>query len=153
MHHFPHAKKSHGKGTDKQTQRRTSRLYDWIGPVGWFDENALGLYIFESLRQETKILFEKSEFNFSSFTWSSLCSGKMNLDLVICSSFFIQLLMYPSLLIHLLIPPSFLLLILLNYPLILIHPQIYLPFLGRLLIYPSLLINLINRPCVAGAVL
>ena len=37
--------------------------------------------LFESLRQETKILFEKSELNFLSFTWSPLCSGKMNLDL------------------------------------------------------------------------
>ena len=32
------------------------------------------------LRQETKILFEKSELNFESLTWSSLDSGKMNLD-------------------------------------------------------------------------
>ena len=44
-------------------------------------KNTLGLSILESLRQETKSLFEKSELNFSCFTWSSLCSGKINLDL------------------------------------------------------------------------
>ena len=30
-----------------------------------------------------KVKFDKSEFKFSSFTWSSLCGGKMNLDLAI----------------------------------------------------------------------
>ena len=33
--------------------------------------------------RETKIYFEKSELNFSSFTWSSLCSSKMNLDVML----------------------------------------------------------------------
>ena len=32
-------KKLHGKGTDKKTHERTSRLYGRIGPVGLFDEN------------------------------------------------------------------------------------------------------------------
>ena len=41
----------------------------------------LGLYIFESLRQEEEKIFEKSELNFQSFTWSSLCSGIINLDI------------------------------------------------------------------------
>ena len=36
--------------------------------------NTLGLYVFESLRQETKILFEKSEFHSENFTWSLLSS-------------------------------------------------------------------------------
>ena len=48
-------------------------------------KNTLGLYNFYCLRQETKILFEKSELMFSSFTWSSLCSGKINLDVHIPS--------------------------------------------------------------------
>ena len=35
---FNTLKKSHEKGTDRQTDTRTSRLYDRIGPVGRFDE-------------------------------------------------------------------------------------------------------------------
>ena len=44
-------------------------------------KNTLRLYVFESLRQVTKILFDKSELNFESLTWSSLGSGRINLDI------------------------------------------------------------------------
>ena len=43
-------------------------------------KNILGLYVFESLRQETKKLFYKYELNFLSLTWSSPGDGRMNLD-------------------------------------------------------------------------
>ena len=36
---FNTLKKLHGKGTNRQTDRRSSRLLDWIGPVGRFGEN------------------------------------------------------------------------------------------------------------------
>ena len=39
MHQSTDAKKSHGKGTDTETDGRTSRLLDRIGPVGRFGEN------------------------------------------------------------------------------------------------------------------
>ena len=38
---FNTLKKLHEKGTDRQTDRRTLRLYDRIGPVGRFDEKML----------------------------------------------------------------------------------------------------------------
>ena len=68
----------------RQTHRQTDGHGDSMtnsaqwGRVG---ENTLGLYIFESLRQETKILFENSELNFESLIWSSLCRSKMDLDI------------------------------------------------------------------------
>ena len=63
---------------------RLSKTYS-INP---YLKNTLGLYIFERLRQETKILFEKSELNFSSFTWTLLCSGKMNGDIMFSFSLY-----------------------------------------------------------------
>ena len=44
-------------------------------------ENTLGLYVFKCLRQETKNLFEKSEFNSENFTWSLLSSVAINVNL------------------------------------------------------------------------
>ena len=44
-------------------------------------KNTLGLYIFKSLRQETKILFDKSEFNSENFTWSLLSRVAINVNI------------------------------------------------------------------------
>ena len=43
--------------------------------------NTLGLYIFESLRQKTQILFEKSKFNSENSTGSLLSSVAINVNL------------------------------------------------------------------------
>ena len=43
-------------------------------------KNTLWLYIFESLRHETKILFEKSEFNSENFTCYLLSSVAINVN-------------------------------------------------------------------------
>ena len=43
-------------------------------------KNTLGLYIFKSLRQERKILFEKYEFNSENFTWSLFCSFAIHIN-------------------------------------------------------------------------
>ena len=39
---------------------------------GWVGENTLGLYVFENFWQETKILFEKSKFNFEQSTCTQI---------------------------------------------------------------------------------
>ena len=48
--------------TDNQTNKLTHTHTGTLQLI----ENTLGLYIYESLRQEPKILFEKSELNFES---------------------------------------------------------------------------------------
>ena len=56
---------------------RLSKIYSF-NP---FLKSTLGLYVFESIWQETKIQFEKSEFNFENFTLSSLSSVAINVNI------------------------------------------------------------------------
>ena len=66
-----------GRGhTNRVGYGRILRLLDRIGPVGRFDENTLGLYVFENFGQETKIQFEKSELNFEKSVGTQIYMAK-----------------------------------------------------------------------------